>query len=141
MGIGHSIGVVMLLLLTGAKARTSMGHEMVAKTRFKFDGLALLAPAVDFFRHPEALVNVKARIHLRAGNQDTVVTRNRILAFKNMLPDQSKVEFYLDEDAGHFSYMEVLPPQVIDCQPDRDTFLAVLAEEVGEFVTGCKPSS
>ncbi len=134
VGIGHSIGGVMLLLLSGAKARTFMGHEVVAKTQFKFDGLALLAPAVDFFRHPEASVNVDARIHLRAGNQDTIVRPDRILAFKNMLPDQSKVEFYLDEDAGHFSYMDVLPPQVIDYQPDRKSFLSVLADEVGEFV-------
>lgn len=134
MGIGHSIGCVVLLLLAGAKARTFMGHEVVAKSRWKFDGLTLLAPAVDFFRHPEASVNVETRVHLRAGGQDTIVTPEHISAFKNILPDQSKVEFYLDEDAGHFSYMDLLPPQVIDCQPDRDTFLAVLADEVAKFV-------
>ncbi len=134
-GIGHSIGAVMLLLLAGAKAHTFAGHEVTANAKWSFDRLALLAPAVDFFRHPEASVDVDARIHLRAGNRDTIVTPNRVLAFKNMLPDQSKIEFYLDEDAGHFSYMNELPPHVEDCQPNRKTFLSVLAEEVGAFVT------
>jgi pimeloyl-ACP methyl ester carboxylesterase len=134
-GIGHSLGCVVLLVLAGAKARTRSGHEVASDTQWNFDGLALLAPAVDFFRHPDASLNIDARIHLRAGNQDTIITPDRVLDFKEMLPDLSKVEFYLDEDAGHFSYMDELPPNVEDCQPNRQTFLSVLAEEVGAFIS------
>jgi len=133
MGIGHSLGCVVLLVMTGAKAYTFFGDKVIANTKWNFDKLILLAPAVDFFRHPEASVDVAARIHLRAGKKDAVVSPEGILAFKEKMTDQSKVEFHLDEYAGHFSYMDELPPNVEDCQPDREIFLSILAEEVGGF--------
>lgn len=140
VGIGHSLGGVVLLVLAGAKARTLSGHEVAATTQWQFDGLALLAPAVDFFGHPEASLNVNTRIHLRAGNHDTIVPPNRVLAFKDKLPNPSTIEFYADERAGHFSYMDELPPHVKDEQPNRDVFLSVLAQDVGRFVIECTRS-
>jgi hypothetical protein len=39
------------------------------------------------------------------------------------------------EGAGHFSFMNELPPQMTDPLPNRDAFLADLADSVGRFVT------
>lgn len=134
MGMGHSLGCVALLVLAGAKARTRAGDEVAFATTWKFDGLILLAPAVDFFMNPDASLNVDAQIYLRTGKQDNVVSPDRIRVFVQKLPDPTKVDFYTDEDAGHFSYMDQLPLQVEDCQPYRQTFLSVLPEDVGMFL-------
>ena len=37
--------------------------------------------------------------------------------------------------AGHFSFMDVPPPQTTEPLPDRAAFLAELAGELGDFVT------
>ncbi len=134
MCMGHSLGCVALLVLAGAKARTRAGEEVASGMPLNFDGLVLLAPAVDFFMHPEASLDVDARIYLRTGTQDNVVPPERVKVFAQKLPDPAKVVFYTDEDAGHFSYMDQLPSQVEDCQPYRQTFLSVLAEDVGMFL-------
>ncbi len=134
MGMGHSLGCVALLVLAGAKARTRAGDEVAVSTPLNFDGLVLLAPAIDFFMHPDASLNVDARLYLRTGKQDSVVPPERVNVFAQKLSDPTKVDFYTDEDAGHFSYMDQLPPQVDDCQPHRQTFLSILAEDVGIFL-------
>jgi hypothetical protein len=51
-----------------------------------------------------------------------------------VLESQVPIEIRLDERAGHFSYMDELPPNVTDTHPDRSTFLASLAHEVGQLV-------
>ncbi|WP_342644783.1 hypothetical protein [Mucilaginibacter sp. CSA2-8R] len=134
MGIGHSLGCVVLLVLAGAKARTHLGDEVASARQWHFAGLVLLAPAVDFFMYPEASLDVQARIYLRTGNHDTMVAPNRVADLAGRLPHPPAVELHIDEDAGHFSYMDELPPQVNDCQPCRHTFLSILAEDVGQFM-------
>jgi hypothetical protein len=47
---------------------------------------------------------------------------------------QGPIEICLDEEAGHFSYMDELPPNVTDSHPNRGKFLASLADDVGQFV-------
>jgi hypothetical protein len=58
-----------------------------------------------------------------------------VLALTDRLAEKSNVKLVLDEDAGHFSYMDESPPQVDDCQPDRETFLSVLAKDICGFIT------
>ena len=72
IGIGHSVGTVVLLALAGAEARTLSGHQVVAGSNWKFEGLALLAPPADFFRHPNALQAVDVRMYIRAGARITL---------------------------------------------------------------------
>lgn len=134
VGIGHSLGCVVLLVLAGAKARTIAGDEIVSNNRSNVAGLVLLAPAVDLFRHPAASVSINAPIYLRTGKKDTIVPHDWVLALTDRLAEKTNVKLVLDEDAGHFSYMNELPPRVEDCQPDRETFLSVLAEDVRHFL-------
>jgi pimeloyl-ACP methyl ester carboxylesterase len=135
VGIGHSLSCVVLLVLAGAKARTYAGDEIVSNNRSNFVGLALLAPAVDLFRHPAASVGVEAPVYLRTGKKDAIVPHDRALALTDRLAEKTNVQLSFDEHAGHFSYMDKLPPQVEDCQPDRETFLSNLAEDICEFIT------
>ncbi|MFD0793413.1 alpha/beta hydrolase [Mucilaginibacter litoreus] len=135
IGIGHSLGCVLLLALAGGKAKTLSGCQVVSGPKWQFKGLALLAPPVDFFRHPYALQSVDARIHLRVGGKDTVTPPTQALTLMEILPKEMEIEVKLDEDAGHFSYMDELPPHIKDVQPDKQKFLSALAIDIAQFIT------
>jgi len=53
---------------------------------------------------------------------------------KEVLSLQGPIDICLDEEAGHFSYMDELPPNITDSHPNRSKFLASLANDVGRFV-------
>jgi pimeloyl-ACP methyl ester carboxylesterase len=134
VGIGHSIGTVALLALAGGEAQTFAGDPVMSGSRLKFDRLALFAPLSVFFRRPGALKSVRVPIGIWAGAKDSITPPAEAELLKAMLELQAPIEIRVDEEAGHFSYMDELPPNVSDSHPDRRTFLAKLADEVGEFV-------
>ena len=138
IGIGHSIGAVALLALAGGEARTLSGHRVVSGSKWKFERLALFAPPTDFFRHPDALRYVEVRMQIHAGGKDTVTPPVQAMALREILAKQTQVRFCLDEDAGHFTYMDELPPHVVDSQPNRKAFLSALAENAAQFVTSSR---
>jgi hypothetical protein len=47
---------------------------------------------------------------------------------------QGPIDIWLDEEAGHFNYMDGLPPKITDSHSNRSKFLASLANDVGRFV-------
>jgi pimeloyl-ACP methyl ester carboxylesterase len=134
VGIGHSIGTVALLALAGGEAQTFAGEQAISGSRLKLERLALFAPPTDFFRRPGALKSVRIPIRIWVGARDRVTPPAQALFLKEVLESQVPIEIRLDERAGHFSYMDELPPNVTDTNPDRSTFLASLAHEVGQFV-------
>jgi hypothetical protein len=135
IGIGHSVGGTLLLALAGGKALTLSGHRIGPNSIWKFDRLALLAPPVGYFLHPGALQSVNTQIYLRNGSKDTVTPPSKALLLKQIFEKQGQIDFVLDEEAGHFSYMDELPPQIEDSQPNRNVFLADLARDIAQFVT------
>ena len=135
IGVGHSLGCVVLLALAGGEARTLSGHLAVSNLKLTFDKLALFAPPVAFFAHPGALKSINTPIYLRTGNKDTITPPNQVLLFKESLEKQTKVEFVLDDEAGHFSYMDELPPNVEDIQPERNVFLSNFVKDIVRFIT------
>ena len=135
IGVGHSLGCVLLLALAGGEARTQSGHQVVTGSKWTFEKLALLAPPVAFFGYPGALKSLNTPIYLRTGYKDTITPPNQILLFKEGLEVQTKVEFILDEDAGHFSYMDELPPDIEDVQPDRNNFLSTFIKDMVRFIS------
>jgi len=135
IGVGHSIGGTLLLALAGGQALTHSAQGFGPKKRWKFDRLALLAPPLDFFLHPGALQSVDTPIYLRNGGMDVITPPGKALRFKQQFGQQGQIDFILDEQAGHFSYMDELPPQIEDTQPDRHRFLANLAIDIGHFLT------
>lgn len=135
IGIGHSMGGTLLLTLAGGKALTFSGDRISPNSIWKFERLALLAPPVDFFLHPGALQSVNTQIYLRNGGKDNITPSSKALLLKQILEKQGQINFLLDEEAGHFSYMDELPPQVDDSQSNRKAFLLDLARNIAQFVT------
>jgi predicted alpha/beta hydrolase family esterase len=136
IGIGHSLGCVLLLALAGAKACTLSGHQVISNSKWVFGKLALFAPPLAFFGYPGALKSIDTpSVYLRAGNKDTITPPDQISMFKKSLEIQTKVEFVVDKNAGHFSYMDELPPNVEDVQPERHAFLLNFVKDVIRFVT------
>jgi pimeloyl-ACP methyl ester carboxylesterase len=132
-GVGHSMGATMLLALAGAQARTLAGQSEAISPDTRLGRLALLAPATDFFRTPGALDSVRLPILAWAGTEDRITPPAQAEFLKAAIG--ASVEVRIVEGAGHFSFMNTLPPQVTDTLPDRDAFLADLAEAVRRFVT------
>jgi pimeloyl-ACP methyl ester carboxylesterase len=133
-GIGHSLGTVVLLTLAGGRAQTFAGGLVTAGSRIEFDRLALLAPPTGFFRHPGALASVRVPIRVRVGAMDSITPPAQARFLQEALKEQVPIDILLDEEAGHFTYMDELPPHGSDSHPDRRGFLAALADDVGQFV-------
>jgi predicted alpha/beta hydrolase family esterase len=136
VGIGHSIGCVTLLALAGGEAETLTGDRITSRSKLTFARLALLAPPTDFFRRPGALHLVKTPIQVWAGAKDSVTPPSQALFLKEALETQVPISVCIDDEAGHFTYMNDLPPNASDPHPDRSVFLASLADDVGQFVRG-----
>jgi pimeloyl-ACP methyl ester carboxylesterase len=134
VGIGHSIGTVTLLALAGGEAQTLAGDLVVSGAKLKFDRLALFSPPTDFFRRPGALKSVRLPVRIWVGAKDSITPPAQAQFLKEVLSLQGPIDICLDEEAGHFSYMDELPPNVTDSLPDRSKFLASLANDVGQFV-------
>lgn len=136
IGLGHSLGCVSLLSLAGARAETLAGEPIIPRRTWTFARLALLAPPTDFFRRPGALNKVDSAICIWAGAKDQIAPPTQALFLKAAVAEHVPVTIVVDEAAGHFSYMDELPPQATDPHPDRPAFLSALADAVGDFVQG-----
>jgi pimeloyl-ACP methyl ester carboxylesterase len=134
VGIGHSIGTVTLLALAGGEAQTLAGDTVMSESKLKFGRLALFAPPIDFFRRPGALKSVRLPIRIWVGANDSITPPGQAQFLKDILSLQGPIDICLDEEAGHFSYMDELPPNITDSHPNRSKFLASLANDVGRFV-------
>ncbi|MCO5070773.1 MAG: hypothetical protein M9944_06145 [Rhizobiaceae bacterium] len=134
VGIGHSIGATALLALQGAEGETLEGNRLIVGSNARLQRLALLAPPTDFFRRPGALHRVKVPIKIWVGANDTITPPAQSRFLENALSAQASVEVQVDPDAGHFTYMDELPPNAQDPHQDRDTFLAGLVDEITAFL-------
>jgi dienelactone hydrolase len=134
-GVGHSLGATMLLGLAGAALGTFAGERLVDLPLVPLDRLALMAPAVDFVRAPGALDAVRLPILAWAGTSDPWSPPAQVQLLEQAIGDRAPVEVRVVEGAGHFSFMNLPPPQTTEPLPDRDAFLARLTEDVVRFVT------
>lgn len=134
VGIGHSIGATLLLVLAGGSAWTLDGKRVALASNMTFDKLALMTPATDFFRAPGALEGVNTPIRAWAGSQDTITPPRHAEFLKQAVQSRADVEITLIEGANHFSFMNELPPNVVDPLPDRSAFLTTLEDEICRFV-------
>jgi len=134
VGIGHSIGATALLALQGAEAETLDGQQLITGSMPRLERLALLAPPTDFFRRPGALHRIKLPMKIWVGDKDTITPPAQSHFLMGMLAAQASVAVQVDPDAGHFTYMDELPLNVPESHPDRNTFLAGLANEITAFL-------
>lgn len=133
-GVGHSIGATMLLALVGAQAWTRAGQCVSITPDRRFHRLVLFAPATDFFRAPGALDGVRLPILAWAGTKDEITPPAQVEFLNDVIEAPTPVEVHIVEGAGHFTFMNHPPPQTTDPLPNRDAFLADLAETVCRFV-------
>jgi len=126
----------MLLALAGAQLWTRAGRRVALEGAQRLDRLALLTPATDFFRVPGALEGVRIPILAWAGTKDEITPAPQAEFLRDAIGARASVVIRLVEGAGHFSFMDTPPPGMTEPLPDRDTFLAGLAGQVCDFVTG-----
>jgi pimeloyl-ACP methyl ester carboxylesterase len=134
-GVGHSLGAAMLLAFARAQLRTLAGERVDVAPIERLDRLALLAPATDFVRAPGALDQVRTPILAWAGAVDSIAPPEQVRILARGLATRVPVDTRVVDRAGHFSFMNLAPPQTAETLPDRDAFLADLAAEVARFVT------
>ena len=134
VGLGHSIGATMLVALAGGEVWRRPGQPLAIAADSRVERLALMAPATGFFRVPGALAAVRTPVVVWAAENDAITPPAQAEFLKEALGQRVSVDLHIIPGAGHFSFMNVLPPQVIDPLADRATFLAGLEAEVRAFV-------
>lgn len=132
-GVGHSIGATVLLALAGAQLWTRPDQPLPIVPNGRIDRLALMAPATGFFGAPGALDAVRTPLAVWAGGLDTVTPQAQAQFLGRALATRVPVDLRVFEEAGHFSFMNVLPPHLTDPLPNRQAFLESLQSEVCRF--------
>ncbi|MBX2994845.1 MAG: hypothetical protein KF681_08485 [Bdellovibrionaceae bacterium] len=132
VGIGHSIGATLLLGLAGAKLYMKSGTVIPVTREDRLKNLVLLTPPTGFFQGPNALDSVRIPIQLWAGELDNITAPSQVEFIKRTMT-WANIDFRIVKGAGHFSFMNTLPPNVIDPMPNREEFLADLASDVCRF--------
>lgn len=130
VGIGHSIGSTILIALAGGQMWLGPGRPVRTGRDERIGRLVLMTPATGFFQVPGALASVSTPILAWAGTEDPITPPAQSNFLKLSLENRVPVEVRIVEGAGHFSFMNTLPPQVTDTLPDRENFLAHFAGEV-----------
>lgn len=133
IGIGHSIGASMLLALAGAEIWLGANEKLPIKPDERLSRLVLLTPATLFFQAPSALTSVQIPMQVWAGTKDVITPPAQSEMLRELIQSQSPVDLRIIEGAGHFSFINTLPPQTVDPLADREAFLEELASEICRF--------
>lgn len=134
IGIGHSIGATLVLALSGGQLWMGPGLQLPILRDEAIKGLVLMTPATGFFRAPKALDNVRVPILIWAGSNDLITPPAEAEFLRQNLENRAPVKLQVIEGAGHFSFMDILPPQVTDPIANREVFLARLAGDITHFI-------
>ncbi|MFO0618306.1 MAG: alpha/beta hydrolase [Polyangiaceae bacterium] len=132
-GVGHSIGATLLLTLAGARAwlGPSAALEIGA---LPLESVTLLAPPLGFFRAPDAMASVDTRVTLWWGTADALCPRSDVDAVLEALGPKGR--FRVAEGAGHFSFMDVPPPDTAEPLADRGRFLRSMSAQIADDLEG-----
>ncbi len=133
-GVGHSIGASVLLAMAGGHMWMRAGRQVAIVEDARLSRLLLLAPPTGFFWAPGSLDAVRAPVLAWGGTADTITPPEQLKVLERGLRDRAPVALRVTDGAGHFSFMDVLPPQREDPLPDRAAFLASLAGATRNFV-------
>ncbi|MBC3879076.1 hypothetical protein H8K38_14780 [Undibacterium sp. FT79W] len=130
--VGHSIGSAILIGLAGGQMWMHDGKKLDFETDKRIERMVVFTPAMDFFTVPGALDEVRTPIQAWAGLLDSITLPSQTVFLKNTLG--SLVDARFIEGAGHFSFMNELPPNVVDTIEKREPFFAQLNLEVSKFL-------
>lgn len=134
-GVGHSLGAVILLIHAGATAWTSVREPVSFDGHNIQDRLILLTPPADFFPAPLSLASVNVPLQIWAGEKDEITPPSQAIFLHQSLNIHTSSELHIAENAGHFTFMDNLPPQVTETHPSRNDFLLRLGETISQFIS------
>lgn len=133
VGVGHSIGATILLAFAGGQMWLEPNQQVPIQADGRLKRLVLFTPPTGFFQAPSALDNVHTPIQLWAGTHDNITPPAQAEFVKREMANRIDVDLRVVVGAGHFSFMNTLPPQIVDTFAERNEFLANLAVEVQKF--------
>jgi pimeloyl-ACP methyl ester carboxylesterase len=137
-GVGHSIGATILMAMAGGQIWIDADRKLCIQGDERLTKLVLLNPATGFFQAPGALEKIRAPMLVWAGTEDTMTPLAQVEFLQQKLLGQLQIDVRVVEGAGHFSFMNILPPKTVDTLTNREALLADLEVEIHQFVT---PSS
>ncbi len=135
-GVGHSIGAATLVALAGAQMWLGPGRRVNIAPDNRLARLALLAPPTGFFQAPGALDAVRVPILAWAGSEDSITPPAQTEWLAHAMRDWQTVDVRVTDGAGHFSFMDLPPPQTTELLPNKQAFLREHSSEVCKFVVG-----
>ncbi|WP_263770034.1 alpha/beta hydrolase family protein [Propionivibrio soli] len=134
VGVGHSIGASTLVALAGAQMWLGPGRRVKIAPDSRIIRLALLAPPTGFFKAPGALDAVRVPILAWVGSGDDITPPAQTEWLVQAMRDWQAVDVRVTAGAGHFSFMDLPPPQTTEPLPDKQAFLREYSSEVCRFV-------
>jgi len=110
--IGHSIGGYTALAVAGGTpwSETRQRVEVVADPRVR--ALVLLAPATAWYLPEDSLSQVTVPILMLIAEHDPFTPRWHADVVLDRVPDRAQVTCRVIENAGHFSFLSLFPPQM-----------------------------
>jgi len=136
VGVGHSIGAATLVALAGAQMWVWPGRRVNITLDNRLTRLALLAPPTGFFQLPGALDAVGVPILAWVGSEDDITPAAQTQWLARALRDKQTVDVRVAAGAGHFSFMDLPPPQTTEPLLNKEAFLREYSSEVCRFLFG-----
>jgi len=134
VGIGHSIGAATLIALAGGQMWLGPGRRVNISADTRLNRIALLAPPIGFFQAPGALDAVKASISTWVGTEDDITPPSQSEWLAQAMHDSQAVNIHVVDGAGHFSFMDQIPPHAVEPLNNKQSFLQELSDELCKFV-------
>lgn len=136
VGVGHSIGAATLVALVGGQMWLGPAQRVNIANDSRLARLVVLAPPTGFFQAPGALNEVRVPILAWVGSVDEITPPLQIEFLADALRDWQTVDVRITDGAGHFSFMDIIPPHVTEPLPNKRAFLRDYATEICRFVLG-----
>ena len=133
-GVGHSMGAATLLALAGAQMCLGPKQQVNITSEKRLARLALLATPTGFFQAPGALDSVTAQVLLWVGSEDSITPPEQSQWLAQAMPDLQRVELRITNGAGHFSFLDVAPPNTIEPLANKLEFIQEYSSEVCKFM-------
>jgi len=133
-GVGHSIGATTLLALTGAQMWLGPGQQVNITQDKRLVRLALLSPPTGFFQAPGALAAVRTPILLWVGSEDNITPPEQSKWLAQAMSGSQTVDLRMTNGAGHFSFMDLAPPNTVELLANKLEFIQEYSSEVSRFI-------
>ncbi len=136
VGVGHSIGATTLVALAGAQMWLGPGRCIDIPPDSRLTRIALLAPPTGFFQAPGALDAVGTPILAWVGSADIITPPAQTVWLAHAMSDWQTVDVRVTDGAGHFSFMDLPPPNTSEPLITKQAFLQEHSSEVCKFLVG-----